>query len=59
LDRIPRTLFLPDDLKYYSVKSVVAISIMRKFANEFEYIGIDERFIDATECINLFPKAKN
>ena len=47
-------------MKYYLSNQELAISIRGKFANEFEYIGIDERFIDAIECIEYnFPKSKN
>jgi hypothetical protein len=47
-------------MEYYLSNQELAISIRRKFANEFGYIGIDEHFVDATECIEYnFPKSKN
>ena len=61
LDNIPGALFLPADMKYYSVESASAISIIRKFVNDIEYVGLDECFIDATELIriSIIQKPKN
>ena len=45
----PSPIFLPADMRYYSQKSTAAMSVTKKFADKFEYIGLDECFIEVTE----------
>ena len=45
----PSPIFLPADIRYYSQKSTAAMSVTKKFADKFEYIGLDECFIEVTE----------
>lgn len=34
--------FLPADIRYYSQKSNMTMAIIKKFANKFEHVGLDD-----------------
>jgi DNA polymerase IV (DinB-like DNA polymerase) len=49
LKNVPDARFLPVDNDYYSEMSDNAMNIVRKYAEKFELVGIDEAFIEVTE----------
>ncbi len=51
-------IFLPVDHEYYTTISQEAMSIIRKYADKFEYIGDDEAYIDVSKSINNFDNAR-
>ncbi|SRR5579884_358688 len=52
-------IFLPMDIKFYAAKSEEAMSVIRGFGDKYEYVGLDECFIDVTDSTNAdFEQAK-
>jgi len=51
-------VFLPVDHEYYDTISQEAMSIIRKYADKFEYVGDDEAYIDVSKRVNNFDDAK-
>jgi len=52
-------VFLPVDHKFYEEVSARVMSILKGYADEFEQVGIDEAYIDATERAHgSFQEAK-
>ena len=49
LKDVPDAKFLPVDHNYYEEMSDKAMNILRKYADEFELVGVDEAFIEVTE----------
>jgi len=49
LEEIPDAVFLPTDFDYYSDISDKAMSIIREYADIFEYVGRDEAYLDVTQ----------
>jgi DNA polymerase IV (DinB-like DNA polymerase) len=49
LANLPRAVFLEADTRYYSEKSTAAMSVIKRLAEKFEYVGLDECFIDMTQ----------
>ncbi len=48
LEEIPESVFLPTDFEYYTETSENAMSIIRNYADVFEYVGRDEAYLDVT-----------
>jgi DNA polymerase IV (DinB-like DNA polymerase) len=58
-DRTDST-FLPADFEYYSEMSEKSMSIIKNFADIFEYIGRDEAYLDVSEKVEQdFVKASH
>jgi DNA polymerase IV (archaeal DinB-like DNA polymerase) len=56
---VPTAIFLEADIGYYSEKSAAAMSVIKRFAEKFEYVGLDECFIDITQTSKSnFTEAK-
>jgi DNA polymerase IV (archaeal DinB-like DNA polymerase) len=53
------SVFLPLDAGYYRQMSESAMSIIAKYADRFEHIGIDECYIDISERAGDFEAAKS
>ena len=52
--------FLPADFEYYSEMSEKSMSIIKKFADVFEYVGRDEAYLDVSEKVEHdFVKASH
>jgi len=49
LEDVPEAVFLPTDFDYYSEVSEKAMSMIREFADIFEYVGRDEAYLDVTK----------
>lgn len=59
LKDVPDAKFLPVDHNYYSEMSHKAMNILRKHADKFELVGVDEAFIEVTERLEHdFGRAK-
>jgi len=59
LKDVPEAKFLPVDNNYYSEMSDKAMKVVRKHADKFELVGIDEAFIEVTEKLERnFDRAK-
>ena len=51
LEEVPDAVFLPTDFDYYSEISESAMSIIRSYADIFEYVGKDEAYLDVTKRV--------
>jgi DNA polymerase IV (DinB-like DNA polymerase) len=51
LEDIPEAVFLPTDFDYYAEVSESAMSIIRSYADVFEYVGKDEAYLDITKRV--------
>ncbi len=49
LEQVPDAVFLPTNFDYYSEISDMVMSIIREFADIFEYVGRDEAYLDVTK----------
>lgn len=54
----PQGIFLQPDFALYGEVSEKVMGILRKFADKFEQVSIDEAFIDATEKVKAFRDAQ-
>jgi DNA polymerase IV (archaeal DinB-like DNA polymerase) len=50
-------VFLPVDMSYYSEVSEKAMSLIQSFGGTFEWVGIDECFIDVSDTVSSFKAA--
>jgi DNA polymerase IV (DinB-like DNA polymerase) len=57
LKDIPDAVFLPVDETYYQQMSDKAMGILKKYADKFELVGIDEAFVEVSEKAEGFDKA--
>lgn len=58
LEEVSDAVFLPTDFDYYSEISEKAMSVIRGYADVFEYVGKDEAYLDVTNRIESdFKKA--
>ena len=48
LEQVPGAVFLPTDFDYYTEVSENAMSIIKSYADVFEYVGRDEAYLDVT-----------
>lgn len=53
LEEVPEAVFLPTDFEYYTEVSDSAMSIIRGYADIFEYVGRDEAYLDVTKRVEL------
>jgi DNA polymerase IV (DinB-like DNA polymerase) len=51
IEEIPEAVFLPTDFDYYTEVSDSAMSIIRSYADVFEYVGKDEAYLDVTKRV--------
>ena len=51
LEEVPEAVFLPTDFDYYTEVSDMAMSIIRTYADVFEYVGRDEAYLDVTKRV--------
>ena len=51
LEETPDAVFLPTDFDYYTEVSDSAMSIIRSYADIFEYVGRDEAYLDVTKRV--------
>lgn len=51
LEEVPEAVFLPTDFDYYSEVSENAMSVIRNYADIFEYVGRDEAYLDVTKRV--------
>ena len=51
LEEVPEAVFLPTDFDYYTEVSDSAMSIIRTYADVFEYVGRDEAYLDVTKRV--------
>jgi DNA polymerase IV (DinB-like DNA polymerase) len=51
LEEVPEAAFLPTDFDYYTEVSDSAMSIIRSYADIFEYVGRDEAYLDVTKRV--------
>lgn len=49
VENVPEAVFLPTDFDYYSEVSDKAMSVIREYADIFEYVGRDEAYLDVTK----------
>ena len=49
LEDVPESVFLPTDFDYYTEISENAMSVIRNYADIFEYVGRDEAYLDVTK----------
>lgn len=49
LEEVSEAVFLPTDFDYYTEISENAMSIIRNYADIFEYVGRDEAYLDVTK----------
>lgn len=49
VENVPEAIFLPTDFDYYSEVSEKVMSIIREYADIFEYVGRDEAYLDVTK----------
>lgn len=52
LKDIPEAVFLPVDHDYYQEMSDKAMKIIKRYADRFELVSVDEAFIDVSERLN-------
>jgi DNA polymerase IV (archaeal DinB-like DNA polymerase) len=53
-------IFLPVDMPYYKEISAIGMEVIKNFSNAFEYVGIDECYVDMTKISGCdFIKSKN
>jgi DNA polymerase IV (DinB-like DNA polymerase) len=55
--KCPQAVFLPPDFKLYLEISDSVMIVLRRFADKFEQVSIDEAFIDATERVKEFESS--
>ncbi|MGH9877122.1 MAG: DNA polymerase IV, partial [Nitrososphaerales archaeon] len=59
LKNVPEAEFLPMDRDYYEEMSERAMQVVRKYGDKFEFVGIDEGFIEVTKKLKHdFGRAK-
>jgi len=51
LEEVPEAAFLPTDFDYYTEVSDNAMSVIRSYADVFEYVGRDEAYLDVTKRV--------
>ncbi len=51
LEEVSEAVFLPTDFDYYTEVSDSAMSIIRTYADIFEYVGRDEAYLDVTKRV--------
>lgn len=49
VENVPEAAFLPTDFDYYSEVSDKTMSVIREYADIFEYVGRDEAYLDVTK----------
>jgi DNA polymerase IV (archaeal DinB-like DNA polymerase) len=49
VENVPEAVFLPTDFDYYSEVSDKTMSVIREYADIFEYVGRDEAYLDVTK----------